>query len=65
LSKPDDEAVSLEGIGDCHLAAGDTHHATPHLRRALDLYERLGMGPDIDRLRSRLADLDDHDTSPA
>ncbi|MBR7836437.1 tetratricopeptide repeat protein [Actinospica durhamensis] len=55
--KFDDEAISWEGIGDHHLAAGDIDQGTVHLRRALELYERLGMTDDAQRVTPRLADL--------
>jgi tetratricopeptide (TPR) repeat protein len=57
LNRPDDEAISLEGIGDHHLATGDTPHGTTHLRRAWEIYQRLGMDRDVQRLQARLADL--------
>ena len=57
LDKPDDEAISLEGIAECTLTAGDTGGATDYLRQALKTYQRLGMRLDNDRVRSRLADL--------
>jgi tetratricopeptide (TPR) repeat protein len=58
LNKSDDEAVSLEGIGECLLAAGDTGEGTTHLRQALDTFQRLGMRADAERVASRLTDLD-------
>ncbi|NUP47735.1 MAG: tetratricopeptide repeat protein [Catenulispora sp.] len=54
LNKPDDEANSLEGIGDHHLADGDVRRGTGYLRQALEIYERLGMRVDSDRVRARL-----------
>lgn len=57
LNKPDDEAVALEGIGECHLADGDTSQGTAYLNQSLEIYERLGMHPDIARVRARIADL--------
>jgi DNA-binding SARP family transcriptional activator len=57
LNKPDDEAISLEGIAEHHLATGDTDQGTDHLNQALEIYQRLGMRPDIDRVNARLADI--------
>jgi DNA-binding SARP family transcriptional activator/tetratricopeptide (TPR) repeat protein len=58
LNKSDDEAVSLEGIGECLLAAGDTGEGTTHLRQALETFQRLGMRADAERVASHLTDLD-------
>ncbi|GAA1961644.1 tetratricopeptide repeat protein [Catenulispora subtropica] len=57
FDKPDDEAISLEGIADHHLTAGETLQGTTHLREALEIYQRLGMSADVTRLQTRLADL--------
>ena len=57
LNKPDDEAIALEGLGDCHLTAGETATGAAHLHQALEIYQRLGMAPDADRVRNLLADL--------
>lgn len=58
LHKPDDEAVSLEGIADHHFAAGDPVEGAAHLRRAFDIYQRLGIEPDALRIRARLLALE-------
>lgn len=55
LSKPDDEAISLEGIGDHYLEAGDVAQASVFLREALEIYQRLGMNADDQRVRGRIA----------
>ena len=55
LNKPDDEAIALEGIGECHLAAGDDRSGAAHLHQALEIYQRLGMAADAERVRTRLA----------
>lgn len=55
LSKPDDEAIALEGIGECHLAGGQAEDGVAHLAQALEIYQRLGMRPDVERVRARLA----------
>ena len=57
LDKPDDEAISLEGIGECHLAEDDLTRGTDHLRQALEIFQRLGMAPDVERVHARLAGL--------
>jgi hypothetical protein len=57
LNKPDDEAVSLEGIGEHHLAAGDPAAGIAQLHQALEIYQRLGLGRDTYRVHTRLTDL--------
>jgi DNA-binding SARP family transcriptional activator/tetratricopeptide (TPR) repeat protein len=57
LTKPDDEAIALEGLGECHLATSEDELAAAHLKQALDIFQRLGMAPDAQRVRNRLADL--------
>lgn len=54
LDKPDDEAVSLEGIGEHHLAAADSAQAAVHLQQSRDIYLRLCMRVDADRVQARL-----------
>jgi tetratricopeptide (TPR) repeat protein len=53
--QPDDEALALEGIGECHLRAGDAEAGASHLRQALEIFQRLAMTLDADRVRTRLA----------
>jgi hypothetical protein len=53
----DDEALALEGIGECLLHTGQAAAGTAHLRQALEIFERIGMLPDAERVRSRLDDL--------
>ena len=57
LNKPDGQAIALEGLGECHLTADKTRTGAAHLRQALEIYQRLGMAPDAERARTRLADL--------
>ena len=57
LNKPDDEALALEGLGRCHVVLGETETAAARLHHALQIYERLGMTRDAERVRTRLADL--------
>jgi len=57
LNKPDDEAISLEGIAEHHLATGRPAQGTAYLNQALEIYERLGMAPDTRRVQERLAGL--------
>ncbi|HEV2637647.1 MAG TPA: tetratricopeptide repeat protein [Actinocrinis sp.] len=57
LNKPDDEAISLEGIGEHHLTTGDPAQGAEHLRQALEIYQRLGMRADTERVQARLDSL--------
>lgn len=56
LGKPDDMAVSLEGIGECLFRGRDKKSGIRSLREALDVFEQLGMHTDAKRVRARLAD---------
>ena len=58
LHKLDDEAISLEGIADHYLATGDPAQGLAYLNQALEIYRRLGMRADIERVQARLSDLD-------
>jgi DNA-binding SARP family transcriptional activator len=55
--QPEHEAGALEGIGECQLCDGDTETGTTHLRQALEIFQRLFMAPDADRVRTRLTQL--------
>ncbi len=57
MNKPDGQANALEGLGECHLTAGETQAGAAHLLQALEVYQRLGMAPDAERVRTRLAHL--------
>jgi tetratricopeptide (TPR) repeat protein len=57
LDMPDEQAVALEGIGECHLRAGDSCEATASLTKALTIFQRLRQSPDIERVETRLAEL--------
>jgi hypothetical protein len=57
LGKPDDEAISLEGIGECLLAEGSPGEGTARLRQALEIFQRLGMTLDAERVHTRIASL--------
>ena len=57
LVKPDGEAIALEGLGECHLTAGETETGTAYLRQAVEIFQRLGMALDAARVRTRLAGL--------
>ena len=65
LNKPDDEAISLEGIAEHHLADGDTAEGAAHLNQALEIYQRLGMAPDTRRVQVRLDGLGTGTSAPA
>ena len=55
--QPDEQAPALEGIGECHLHAGDTDSGVQHLTQALEIFQRLAMRPDTERVQARLADI--------
>lgn len=57
LNKPDDETVSLEGIGEHHLTNGDTERGIEHLRQALNILQRLGKPLDAESIQNRLTDI--------
>jgi DNA-binding SARP family transcriptional activator/tetratricopeptide (TPR) repeat protein len=57
LNKPDDQAIALEGLGECHLADGGTDAAATHLHQALEIFQRLGMALDARRVQDRLHNL--------
>jgi DNA-binding SARP family transcriptional activator/tetratricopeptide (TPR) repeat protein len=57
VKQPDDEAAALEGIGGCLVRDGDTFDGAAHLHQALDIFKRLGMQPDAERVATRLAEL--------
>lgn len=56
LNKPDDEAISLEGIADHHLNTGNPEQGIAYLNQALEIYQRLGMHLDIERVQARLTE---------
>jgi len=51
----DDEAHALEGSGECRLLRGETEPGAGYLKQALELFQRMAMQPDADRVRIRLA----------
>jgi DNA-binding SARP family transcriptional activator/tetratricopeptide (TPR) repeat protein len=57
LDKADGEALALEGLGECHLSAGEAGPGAAYLRQAWEIYEGLGMTPDAEHVRTRLAAL--------
>lgn len=57
LNYPAHEAVSLEGIAEHHLATGDLTQGAGYLRQALQIYQRIGMRADIERVTAHLAGL--------
>ncbi|HEY2673598.1 MAG TPA: tetratricopeptide repeat protein, partial [Rugosimonospora sp.] len=57
VQQPDDEALALEGIGECRLHEGDNLHGATHLTQALEIFQRLAMRPDADRIQARLTEL--------
>ena len=58
LQALDQEAITLEGIAGHHVATGDPARGAEYLNQALEIYRRLGMRPDLERVRARLAELD-------
>lgn len=53
--QPDDEARALEGLGQCHLACGDTDTGRGRLGQALDAFRRISLAPDAQRVQRLLA----------
>jgi DNA-binding SARP family transcriptional activator/tetratricopeptide (TPR) repeat protein len=53
----DDEAFALEGSAECQLRCGETEPAVTHLRQAQEIFRRMAMHADADRVQSRLASL--------
>ena len=53
----DDEALALEGIGECQLRNGEPQAGATHLEQALVIFQRMSLQPDTDRVRARLASL--------
>jgi DNA-binding SARP family transcriptional activator len=53
----DDEAIALEGSAECQLRCGETETAVGHLRQAQEIFQRMAMHTDADRVRTRLANL--------
>jgi DNA-binding SARP family transcriptional activator len=51
----DDEAFALEGSGDHLLRRSDTKAGITHLQQALEIFQRMAMQPDADRVQTRLA----------
>jgi hypothetical protein len=57
LNKSDDEAVSLEGIADHCLATNGPEHGITYLHQSLEIYQRLGMRVDTERVQVMRAKL--------
>jgi hypothetical protein len=55
LNTTAEEALCLEGIAGHHLNTGNSTQGIEHLRQAHQIYQRLGMRPDIERVTARLA----------
>ena len=53
----DDEAFALEGSAECQLRCGETETAVRQLRQAQEIFQRMGMHADADRVQTRLANL--------
>jgi DNA-binding SARP family transcriptional activator/tetratricopeptide (TPR) repeat protein len=50
----DDEAFALEGSGEHLLRRSDTKAGLAHLQQALEIFQRMAMQPDADRVQTRL-----------
>jgi tetratricopeptide (TPR) repeat protein len=57
VTQPDDEALALEGIGECLAVDGRIDEAVAQLADALEIFRRLGMRLEIERVTGRLAEL--------
>lgn len=57
VTQPDDEALALEGIGECLAASRQFEDAVTNLNDALEIFRRLGMRPEIERVTARLVEL--------
>ncbi|HEY3871112.1 MAG TPA: tetratricopeptide repeat protein [Actinocrinis sp.] len=57
LNVPIDEAECLEGIADHYLATDDPAQGIKHLQQALEIYQRVGMHANVERVTARLAGL--------
>ena len=53
----DDEAHALEGSGECQLRHGEIKAGSALLNQALEIFQRVAMQPDADRVQVRLASL--------
>ena len=53
----DDEAHALEGRGECQLHRGETEPGAMYLKQALEIFQRMAMQPDADRVQIRLVSL--------
>lgn len=53
----DAEAHALEGSGECRLSRGGVEAGVADLQQALEIFDRLAMRLDADRIRARLAAL--------
>lgn len=56
LYKPANEATCPEGIAEHRLTTSDARHGAERMHPALEIYQRLGMRADADRVATRLAD---------
>jgi hypothetical protein len=44
-------------LAQCFLSGGEIEPAIIHLNQSLEIFQRLGMAPDVDRVRTRLVGL--------
>jgi tetratricopeptide (TPR) repeat protein len=57
VRQPDDEAIALQGLGELYLRTGKLQDGADYLRKALEIYQRLGM-PAAEQVATRLAEID-------
>ncbi len=50
----DDEAHALKGSGECHLRRCETAAGVAYLKQAVEIFQRLAIQPDADRIQARL-----------
>jgi hypothetical protein len=55
IGTPKEEADALDGIGRCHIQAGNIATGGTYLRQALEIYRRL-RSPDVQRVEKTLSD---------
>ena len=57
VQQPTDEAVALEGIAQCLLEVNDIQNGVAHLNKALEIFTRLSMQSDAERIHAHLTEL--------
>jgi tetratricopeptide (TPR) repeat protein len=57
VDMPDEQALALEGIGECRLLTQDSEDGAAYLDQALQIFRQIGMQPDAQRVEARLTQL--------